>query len=475
MKKTVFITLAAMLAGGTAFAQDSALLDILVRKKVLTAQEAEDVRAEMVKEEAATTAGKIKLNDSITEMKLGGDLRLRYQYDNKDAQAPKSGNDKSYANDTQRSRWRFRLRLNADFKLGPNWFAGVQLSTNNAADSGNQTYQDGFSNYDIFISKAFLGWQPSDWFTFVAGKQANPLYTTDLVWDADINPTGFSQQVLFHKLYAGGPGGDGYAKDGKSLAAPAIREERPWELTLNVAELIYDDNAESSFDADAGTDAYIFAAQLVGSYKFANGVKATVAPGVLFFNAADLSGFNNENAFSDVKGVSGESRKMTVITAPGDISWKWGTLPVKFYWDFAWNTQGRGRFDDIYGLYSTKVKHVDSNGTVEYWSLHSPEDDFAWLAGMQFGQNKKAGDWSAKADWRQTGISSVDPNLNDSDFALGELNTRGVRVAVAYNFTDAFSLGASYNYAWNLRDDLVSPLGDANVVEVFQVDANLKF
>src|SRR5260370_30256588 len=63
------------------FAQDAAaLLDLLVKKKLITDQEAEEVRSELTKETATTSAGKWKLSTPITEIELYGDIRLRYQY-----------------------------------------------------------------------------------------------------------------------------------------------------------------------------------------------------------------------------------------------------------------------------------------------------------------------------------------------------------------------------------------------------------
>ncbi len=51
-------------------AQDpGALLDLLVRKKLITDQEAEEVRAELTKEAATTSGGKWKLSSPITEIK----------------------------------------------------------------------------------------------------------------------------------------------------------------------------------------------------------------------------------------------------------------------------------------------------------------------------------------------------------------------------------------------------------------------
>lgn len=482
MKRLFVLFATASLFIATARAQEvGALLDLLVNKKVLTPADAESVRASLAKEYADTSAGKIKISNSVTELKLYGDLRLRYQYDNRDLQV---GPDNTVASDfghgSQNSRWRFRLRLNADFKLAGNFYGGVQLQTSQASDSGNQTYENGFSNYSIFISRAYLGWHNSDdWLTVTAGKVPNLFYTTDLVWDPDINPTGFTQSLKLHKLYFdGGSSGDagGYSKDGKTYAgAPPVHEERGWELTLNAGEFIFDDNPESSFDNDAADDSYLFVAQAVGSYKVGSKFKLTVAPGILFFNAADLSGLNNSNQFSDTL-ISGETRKLVILTAPGDVSFKLGSIPAKVYWDFAYNIEGKGRAEDIYGLFSINP----TTGLPQ--SEHKSEDDFAYLVGVQIGESKKRGDWQFTANWRQTGIAAVDPNLNDSDFALGELNTRGVRLAASYNLSDAVTAGLIYSHAWNLRDNLFggqatggAAIADANAVDVFQVDLSVKF
>src|ERR1043166_9575400 len=108
---------------------NSALLDLLVKKKVLTPEEAQSVKADLIKENqaAAAAAEKVKLGSWVQEMKIGGDLRMRYQYDSRDFQVspPEVGSrstgtphDKDRSpSGSQRSRWRFRLRLNDEFKL----------------------------------------------------------------------------------------------------------------------------------------------------------------------------------------------------------------------------------------------------------------------------------------------------------------------------------------------------------------------
>ena len=62
-----------------AHAQDSALLDALVKKGVLSDQEAEDIRASEAKDYNMTAASKISLSSSIKSITFYGDLRLRYE------------------------------------------------------------------------------------------------------------------------------------------------------------------------------------------------------------------------------------------------------------------------------------------------------------------------------------------------------------------------------------------------------------
>ena len=97
-----------ILGGVAARAQDAgALLDLLVRKKIITDQEAEEVRAELTKETATTSAGKWKLSTPITELELYGDARLRYEY-----RGGRTADDTSQPTDwqeRQRERYRFAL------------------------------------------------------------------------------------------------------------------------------------------------------------------------------------------------------------------------------------------------------------------------------------------------------------------------------------------------------------------------------
>ena len=567
-----------------AAAQDnSALIDALVREGVLTQEKAENIRTDLQRDLATTSAGKIKLSSSVTELKLYGDLRLRYQYDDRQLQVPDSGNV------GQQSRYRFRLRLNAEVKLGRDWAAGFSLGTGQPSDSEEQTFENGFDDYNIYITKAYLSWQPNDWLTVVGGKQKNPFYTTDLLWDPDITPTGLTETIAFHKLpfFGGGSAGasGGFGKEGKSIAAPDARPaENPWEVTFVAGQFVFDDNGEFNLDSDFGTDAYLFVEQLIATYKFNKDTSVTLAPAFYTFTAADLTGLTNANPFTDqgelingttqlqttttdavqrqvtysaagvptvvltplttttaaettvtpttgprtitttqqvarstqttqvgtasglpnnpalagrqfttteqgasrtvtttnnvrLPAVSGETRQLHILAAPGDVSFKLGGLKSKLYWDVAYNFGGRERYEDIYQLAGT------DNG-------YSSRDALAWLVGVQVGEVKKKGDWAAYLNYRETGIASIDPNLNDSNFGLSELNTRGFKLSLAYQLADAVVLSVTGYVAWNLDHNLVggratnnaqttpsSPNGiaDANAANVLQVDLSIKF
>ena len=190
----------------TAHAQskgDQALLDALVRKGVLSEKEAEEVSAEAAKDAVNTSAAKIQIGDWVQELKIGGDLRLRFQADQRTPMILTNPLLGPQDRNINRDRWRFRLRLNADLKLAGNFFGGVQLATadNRTADSKNATYTGGYDNYSIYISRAFMGWAPRPGLTFIAGKQANPFYTTDLIYDPEVDPQGLVERIDFAKFF----------------------------------------------------------------------------------------------------------------------------------------------------------------------------------------------------------------------------------------------------------------------------------
>src|SRR5436190_4827708 len=230
-KNIVLITMAASLIAGavSARAQDAgALLDLLVRKHLITDQEAEEVRGELTSETAATSAGKLKLSTPITEIELYGDARLRYEV--RTAQSGPPDTITAPGENTQRDRFRYRLRLGLRGTLADDWFFGLRLETSANPRSTNVTIGDEatggpFSKGSdgLNVGQAYLGYKGIRDVTLTAGRMPNPLVTTSMVWDADINPEGLAEQWkhTFNLTFGGGhtTAAADYPKDGKSAAA----------------------------------------------------------------------------------------------------------------------------------------------------------------------------------------------------------------------------------------------------------------
>lgn len=430
LKSKLMAAGAALFCAGAAFAQDSGpLIELLVRKGLVSDQEAEELRAELTKDFAAnSSAGKLNLGGHLTEFKLSGDVRLRHQVE---TQAPQNGTVTN-----ERTRERFRLRFNGDFLMQKGWGAGFALETANAADSGNQTFENGNDDYTPYLARAYVSWRPNMNWLLVGGKQKNPFYTTDMIWDGDINPQGVSE---VYTRFLG-------TKD---------------TLEVRAGQYIMDDRAESTASRN-GRDAWLFVQQAVYTHWFGKDAIGNVvnsfivAPGFMIYNDSTLDGLANETPFN------GSTDGLAVFTMPGEVNWMnvaGAGTSFKLYWDFAYNLEAEKRVRKIYGL------------------ANQPKDATAWLVGLgyAFGAGKVAGDYSVRLDYRSVGTGSVDVNLSDSDWAFGRVNQEGFKLSGSYNLTDFASFNATYFYTTDKRETQTSAVGNLDHSQILQLDLVVKF
>src|SRR5271165_5898807 len=484
------LALSAVLASAsmTAHAQsnpDQALLNALVKKGVLTEKEASEISAEAANAvSTAPSAPNIKIGDWVKQLVIGGDLRIRNQWDQRTPLIltnPKLGPQDV---NIPRDRWRFRLRLTADFKLQGNFFDGVLLSTSDNRSSAtiNATYTGGYDNYGIYISRAFMGWAPTPGLTFVGGKQANPFYTTDLIYDPEIDPQGLVERINFDKLFDltfGEPG----AAEGKAPPPVPPSPRNSLELSLIAGQFVFQNNNANSGSTQLKWDAYQFQEQLLTKLHIGDKLTLTVAPGFLSFNNASSGGtpgphgtiippvaqtgqtFDNGGTLNNALPFPVTQRDLNIILAPGDITYKLFGKPLSLYWDFAYNFTGNERFSRDYGPLFAHYFYVGNSATPSFSERWTPSfaDNAAWLIGLRYGENKKAGDYSASVDYRQVGISSIDPNLNSSNFALSNLNTEGFEINLAYNFTDFLTAVLTVYYSEALNRNLYGGYATGNV------------
>ncbi len=462
--KRIFAITGALALGLTAVhaQSDGALLDALVQKGVLSDQEAEDVRASEAKDYATTPAGKLSLSDHITNLKLYGDARMRFEYLDERLQSIPGAAANPHATTTDRNR--YRIRVGADYTFTDNFKAGFELESATAGDSANQTMGNEFGKFPINVGLLYLQWKPVDWLTLTGGKQKNPIYTTDLVWDADINPEGGSEVATWtFPVDFSDPAP--ISNDPKAIAPPAP-EPSTMSFTLGFigGQFCYSDAAEATVPGASNTpktDIWMFVEQLPVQFNFnkdtfikvvpgftsymGGGNLAAPAPGLLPGLAASVG-----NGSSVTFAANNGTDNLQIFTAPGEVDWKLWEQPFKAYWDFALNTEGKQR---IQGVYLAN----NGNGTNATQAQNrSLGDNIAWLAGLQVGKNKKKGDWSFKGDFRQVGLGAVDPNINDSDFGDSYLNQQGIKLQSVYSFTDFLTGSLTFFDTWALKNELMN-------------------
>ncbi len=512
MKKLTLAAAALCVAlGGTvARAQEAgALLDLLVKKRLITDQEAEEVRSELVKESASTAAGKWKLSAPITELELYGDTRLRYEYrggrtSSNGPVAPPAPGVAGRNDWLERDRLRYRLRVGLRGTLADDWFFGLRLETSTSNRSTNVTFggdsnNGPFSKNDdgIFVGQAYFGYTGFPDFKLTGGRMPQPLVTTSMVWDDDINPEGLAEQWKHTFTFNfGGGGGEAvqgyskYSKEGKGVVAAPTGEPFKLKLDLfaNFGQFIYSGNIiqnglgpRPTVSSSAGdgtgqtgqlipdTNAYLLAWQTGARLTFPNNVYFQLAPTVYnytgdgqFFNIHFQGGSPHvTNAQSLAQNQTGIN-SLLIFDMPMEVGWKLWDLPMRVFGDFAVNFDADDR--------AAAAGHAGGGG-----------QRYAWELGLAVGQLKAKSDWEIRAWWQHTDQFSLDPNLVDSDIFDSRVNMQGVAVKAGYMLADAISLNLTYTYGWRSNgnygtggngDIAINPLDQ---YQLFQADMSVKF
>ena len=112
----------------------------------------------------------IELSGWVDKVNLSGDLRLRYDSTQKDP-AP------------DRHRFRFRLRFGFDIEIN-DFIVGIRLASGTGEQvSTNQSFDNLFSQKEIWIDRAYLLWKGLSWLRLTGGRMPNPFLPSLLrVW-----------------------------------------------------------------------------------------------------------------------------------------------------------------------------------------------------------------------------------------------------------------------------------------------------
>ncbi len=370
--------------------------DLLVEKGVIS------------KEEAASVQGR-KFAAWVDRVAFSGDLRLR---------------DEVFWRDpaSDRHRARFRLRLASDLKI-QDLMVGIRLASGTGEQiSTNQSFDDLASQKGLWIDRAYLRWQGSGlkWLTLTGGKMPNPfftVYSSDAMWDEDVNPEGFAENLNF------------------SLGASG-------NLFVNVAQIVLDEDSSGSLS----TDQWLFGQQVGVAMEPAKDTKTTVA--ATFYNFTSTQDTN----FSQVTCNSGNTTAVgtcprsllndyNVLDLTGHLGLKLGPVPFALMGDYILNT--------------ADPKDASGNDT----------KDNAYQAGLILGKAGEAKTWEIAYFHKVMGTDATVADLADADFGTGGTDRRGDIVWAAYNpskavqakvkFYNTEKLSAGQDDVKRLQADLV--------------------
>jgi len=421
----IVMALAVILSGRMAFAGEiDVLLQKLVEKGVLSSSEAQQVRTETneeivktekVKQEDYKKLAKVNMPDWVKNIKIKGDLRLRYQ-NKHDKATGDASKDTSIG--------RVRLRLGVEGKVNDKLMAGVGIASGSGDPrSTNITFGGYNSKKTVVLDYAYAKYTPLKWLGFVGGKMygSDALWEpTDLIWDTDITPEGAMVQLN------------------------TDFGERT-KLFLNTGALIID--ADSSSDNDAPM-AYMVQPGL--NYKFNNDIS--------------LKGAFSMQLFDNIKGhvsssYSGASNSGNTTAGTSSYIYDYSMM----------NPALELSIKNPLGAFGLNVGTLKLIG--EYVNnVAVSQKNTGFSAGFKLGKDKleKFGDWQFKYIYAMLGKDAVLDVLPDSDRYSGKTAMRSHEAELS------FGLGKNTYLGFDVYRS--ERIGMAKAPETLaQVDWNMKF
>ncbi len=505
-------TLSALFQDAYAASTDSELdrlLDLFIKKGFVTQQEVEKVRAEAAAMNTNTTqvdfgSSKWKISDAIKNVELFGDVRLRYE--DRTAEDPAGGR-------IRLQRFRYAVRVGLMGEVLDDFYYGLRVDTgvngrspfNTAGSSTSGTpYQGPFgkSTSGINLAQAYLGWHPTSWLDFSAGRIPQPLYTTSLVWDSDLAPEGFAEKLKYTVGEA-----DFFANFGQFL----YQDTNPTETSRGYFNFAHTHSALP----------FLLAWQAGVDYHLAPGLSLKVAPTLYNYTGHGVNTTSGSTLTPDfsgtfvgqgtTNGIGGAQafysgypsgpfdgfaanqtgiNDLLVLDVPAELNLKLDRINLRLFGDYAQNLQGTERAKAAFAAQSSPL--LEDAGLAP---IPSPQtrDAKAYQIGFAIGSRDKLGlvsgttmgkhAWELRTYWQHLEQYSLDPNLLDSDFFEGRENLEGVYAALAYGLT-ANTIGTfRYGYARRINKDLgtggsnqdIPQMNPIDKYHLLQVDLTLKF
>ena len=503
-------------AGSLGLGQEShdALLDLMIQKGMISQEEARKVEAEAeanrtneIKHAMSSMDSKWDINKAVKRLELYGDIRVRYEY--REATTPLDAR-------MEQERYRYALRVGLRGDLLDDVYFGLRLETSTNPRSPWVTFGGaspgpyGKSNAGIDVGQAYLGWRPGGWLDITAGRMPNPLYTTPMVWDPDLNPEGFAERFKYTVGNA-----DLFATFGQFV----YQDNNPSYISGSLEPYVYPPGSPRQQTSTSTT--FLLAWQGGVNYRFTDNISVKAAAtlydyiGLVTNNIQPgYSGgvgdtfigegaYGGTNSMTPVNGLTSENgvaynqvgvNNLMVVEVPAEVNFKIGKLNTRVFGDYAFNLDGAQRAQAAVKALAAQNKLQQPPGSPPLLTYGPQLNDVVAYQvgfgigngdrlGLVYGSVSKKNTWELRTYWQHIGQYALDPNLLDSDVFEGRGNLQGVVVALAYSFTDNLIATVRYANASRINDKLgtggsnldipqINPIQHYNLL---QFDVTLRF
>ena len=469
-----------LMAGQFALADSTTdIVDALVSKGVLTEEEGKLISKGAKSQKEAqdkSIKGKLSISGALENANLYGDIRVRGETRTADGFVGTTlGHDNL-------SRARYKYTFGVETKAG-DFYTDLALSGGSGGrsdniDTGTSTTANA-AKATIYLNRAMVGWKATDWLTLEAGRMKNPLYTTPMVWDADLPIEGLTEKFNFK---AGSV--DIFA------TASQMAYKATYEYQVNATSATSDYSQELlAFQAGFKTPITetSSAKAAITYYDYTHAHSKKQAQGI---DGVYVPGLNN-TSYGTTRGTFGASSSgtnyvnpygvndLSIIEIPAEVNFLASSnIGIRFYGDYARNLDADKRAAAAAAFSAQTV--ADSDGEDTAWLLGVVVGSAADLKSFE-GNKLKKGDWQARLWYQETGVWALDPNLVDSDFFESRVNVNGTIFKGQYNWADNFYTNVAYGHG--KRNDArfaTAGVGDFKNVnydsmDLFQLDFTYKF
>lgn len=418
----------------------------------------EQIREEVVAQAKQERWGDINaVPEWLDRLKWEGDIRLRYQADLfDDGNATPStfqtiGQDiNNTQEDRQRERVRLRLGLNANVVSGVD--AGIRITTGNTSDpvSTNQTLGTYDNKYSLVLDRAYLKLTSLEGLSISGGRIPNPFFSTDLVWDGDLNFEGVA-----------------------ATFRPWPDAERVWRPFVTAGVFPLQEIDENGIDVRA-KDKWLVGIQ--GGAEWMPSLTTRVKAGASYYDYRNIAGIRNptlDDSFYDETAPRFRQKGNSLFAIDGGSTTDLWALAADYrianltlVADFAWQEPLHviGSFDWARNVGFDRTDILARTGQ----DIEPETDGYQVKLTIGYPKVNDFEKWQAFVGYRYLERDAVLDAFTDSDFHLGGTNAKGFFVGGSYGLYKNTWLAAR----WMSADEVTGlPLS----IDVFQLDLNAKF